>query len=111
MLDLSPHSEGEQKNPINNKDGPEDGNISCPNPGRHKCDENGSGGTMPEFEFGQSANEGLELIRICDRQNRPFAVLFLQRRQEANEEIQEVDAQAIGDDIEALQIEDAYTVQ
>jgi len=69
MLDLSPHSEGEQKNPINNKDGPEDGNISCPNPGRHKCDENGSGGTMPEFEFGQSPNKGSKFLILLCRQS------------------------------------------
>lgn len=111
MLDLPPHGEGEQKNPINNKDGPKNGNISCLNPGCDKCNENGSGGTVPEFKFRQSPDKGSKLlILLCGqstRTSRLKLVILFKRRvkfrcEEGEEQVQKINAERVADNIPSL---------
>lgn len=61
---------------------------------------------LPEFELGEAANEGLKLVGAVHRQRRPVERLKLRihhRREESNQEVQHVDPQPVGHDVEPLQ--------
>ena len=77
---------------------------------------------MPELEFGQPSDEGTKLLVLLGGERAPLAVgaaaavlqalVLRQGRvelglQEGEEEVQQVDAQAVGDDVPALGEEDA----
>lgn len=60
---------------------------------------------IPEFELGETADKGLELIRASSRERSSSCVVELRidkRGQEADEEIEEVDAEGVGDDVETV---------
>lgn len=61
----------------------------------------------PEFELREAANEGAELVRAPRREGGAIGeVVDLGidlRREKANEEVEEVDAEAVGDDVETLE--------
>ena len=62
---------------------------------------------IPELELGEAADEGLELVVAAGGERGAGLVERLQLRvdhggEEADEEVEEVDAEAVGDDVEAL---------
>lgn len=66
---------------------------------------------LPELEFGKAADEGAELVGSTGWES--GAVLDLRvnlGREEANQEVKQVDTEAVGDDIEALNQVHAYGV-
>ena len=64
---------------------------------------------LPELKLRKPANEGLEFIRAFCRQQRPsptrnFHLRINQRRQEPNQQIQEINPQTIGDNVKPLNV-------
>lgn len=61
---------------------------------------------IPEFELGETADKGLELIRASSRERSSSSCVVElridKRGQEADEEIEEVDAEGVGDDVETV---------
>jgi len=81
-------------------------NIGCLNPGCNKCNENGSGSAVPEFEFRQSPDKGSKLlILLCwqsTRTSRLKLVILFKRRikfrcEEGQEQVQKIDAERVAD--------------
>jgi hypothetical protein len=108
-LDLPPHGQEDQDQPVNDKNGPEDGQVEDLAPAAGKGNADGAGRRVPELELGQAADKGLELLvalggeRRCARWH---AVLHVRVRLEAGvefgrdegeEEVEEVDAERVGD--------------
>lgn len=69
---------------------------------------------VPELEFGKTTDEGTKLIGSSGRERGPIGeVLDLGvhlRREKADEEVEDVDPEAIGDDVEPLDEVDADDV-
>jgi hypothetical protein len=111
----------EQYQPINHQDRPKHRQIENLKPARHKAADDHPGGAVPELELGQPADEGAKLLVLLGGEGAALAVaraavlqalVLRQGRvklglQEGEEEIQQVDAQAVGDDVPALREEDA----
>ena len=108
-LDLPPHGQEDQDQPVNYKNGPEDGQVEDLAPAAGEGDADGAGRRVPELELGQAAHKGLELLialggeRRCARRH---AVLHIRvrlkagvefGRDEGQEEVQQVDAERVGD--------------
>lgn len=68
MLNLSAHSQDEQNNPVNYENGPEDRDIEEGEPAAYEADGDGTGGGVPELEFGETADEGPELVVLFVRE-------------------------------------------
>ena len=65
----------------------------------------------PEFELGESANERAKLIGSAGGERGAILHLGVHlRRKESHQEIQQVDAEAVGDDVESLHKVHAYGV-
>ena len=102
----------EQNDPVHHQHGPEDGHVEHLGPGAGEGDEHGARGADPELELGQAADEGAELLVLLDGQRGAAAGagraavlerLVLGERgvelglQEGEEEVEEVDAEGVGD--------------
>jgi hypothetical protein len=112
----------EQNQPINHQDGPKHRQIEHVKPTRHKAPKNHPRGTMPELELGQPPDKRPELLILLGGQGAPAGLsvraavlqplILRQRRiefrlQEGEKEVQQVDAQAVGDDVPPLGEDDA----
>lgn len=98
-----------QDDPVDHKDGPEDGNVEDREPTAHEADGDGAGGRVPELELGQTADEGPELVILLGgKAGRSAGVtvlhtLILCERgvelgcQESEEQVEEVNAESVGD--------------
>jgi hypothetical protein len=112
VLDLLAHGQEEEDEPVHDQDGPENWHVENLEPTAGKADDNGSGGPVPELEFGKSADEGLELLIRLGRQCAYRAILHIIvglfvggiefGLQESKEQVQKVDTERIGDDVPAL---------
>lgn len=70
-----PTRHNEQDNPVHDQHRPEHRNIEDGKPRADKGNRNGTGGSMPKFELGQTANERTELvILLCRKAGRGIAV-------------------------------------
>lgn len=118
MLDLSSHRQHKQNYPVNNQHRPEDGDIEDGKPRANKGNGNGASGRVPELELRQTADEWPEFLVLLGREAGGSGVtvlkaLILGKRgvefgsQESEEEIQEINAERVGDDIPALRKENA----
>ena len=66
MLDLPPHGQNNQNEPVENKHWPKDRQIEDLAPRTEESQHDGACGRVPELELGQSAHKGLEFfIRLC----------------------------------------------
>ena len=68
---------------------------------------------LPELKLRKPANEGLEFIRTFRRQQSPvrkFHLRINQRRQEPNQQIQQINPQTIGDNVKTLNITNPQNV-
>ena len=105
MLDLPPHGQNDQNEPVENKHWPEDGQVEDLAPGTAESKYDGARGRVPEFELGQSAHKGLEFFVRLGRQMRAafFHALVLFQRgiefraDEGEEEVKEVDTERVCD--------------
>lgn len=112
VLNLTSHRHNEQDNPVHDQHRPEHWNIEDGKPRADKGNRNGTGGSMPKLEFGQTANEGTELvILLCRKAGRGITVfhaLILSERgiefglQKRQEKIQKVDAKRIRHNVPSL---------
>ena len=108
-LDLPPHGQEHQDQPVHHQNGPEDGQVEDLAPAAEESNADGASGRVPELELGETAHEGLELLialggeRRCARRH---AVLHIRvrlkagvefGRDEGQEEVQQVDAERVGD--------------
>lgn len=62
VQDLPLHSDEEESDPVEQQDGPEDRDVKDGEEGHHERDANGLRQRIPEFELGQTADEGFELV-------------------------------------------------
>ncbi|KAJ1421157.1 hypothetical protein SESBI_13877 [Sesbania bispinosa] len=70
-------------------------------------------GTLPELELREAANEGAELIRTGGGEGGAIGIVDLRihlRGEEANKKVEDVNAETIGNDVEALHEVDADNV-
>ena len=68
--------------------------------------------TSPKLELGKPSDERLELVRLASgQQGSALCVGVLERREEADEQIEQEDAQPVRDDVEALHVVHAQTIQ
>jgi hypothetical protein len=117
VLDLAAHRQAEQNQPVDDEDGPEDGQVENLKPGAEEADGNGLCRRVPELELGQAAHKGAELLVFFCGQARCIAVLhaliLLEGRvelggEEGEEQVQQVDAERVGNNVPALGDEDAH---
>lgn len=112
MLNLATHRQDEEDDPVYNQDGPEDWDIEHGEPAAYEADGDGAGGRVPELEFGETADEGPELVvRFAGEAGAGIAVfetLILGEgrvefgSQEGEEQVQEVDAECVGDCLDKI---------
>ena len=110
VLDLPLHCHEEEHKPIHEQDGPEDRHIEHREEGHRETDREGLTARIPKLEFRQPAHEWLVLLIRFRRQTRSVAVHVHLRSEEANQEIQVVDAETVGDNVEAPEQENAQEV-
>jgi len=70
-------------------------------------------GKLPELELREAANEGFELIGAFGWKHRGVGGIELwinQRGEKANQEIEKVDSEAVGDNVKPLQINNTQNV-
>jgi hypothetical protein len=108
-LDLPPHGQEDQDQPVHDKDGPEDRQVEDLAPAAGESNADGAGRRVPELKLGKAADERLELLvalggeRRCTRRHAVFHVRVRLEagvefgRDEGQEEVEEVDAERVGD--------------
>jgi hypothetical protein len=107
----------EQHQPVHDQHGPEYGHVEDLEPTAPEGDGDGAGGRVPELELGQAADERPELLVLLGREAADRAVLHLAvgrlvgrvelGLQEGEEEVEQVDAERVRDDVPALGDKDA----
>lgn len=97
-----------QNNPVNNQHRPEDGDIEYGEPGANEANGDSASGGVPELELWETADEGSELLVLLGREAGGSCVTVLETfvlgeggvelgSEESEEEVQEIDAECIGD--------------
>lgn len=108
----------EQHDPVHDQHGPEDGQVKYAEPTTREAYRDSFRCGIPELELGQAADEGAEFLVLFGGQAGgavfESGVIFVAGErgvefglEEGEEEVQEVDAQAVGDDVPALGEDDA----
>eukprot|EP00043_Microstomoeca_roanoka_P005235 m.54463 g.54463 ORF g.54463 m.54463 type:complete len:197 (+) comp12871_c0_seq1:1931-2521(+) len=108
------HRYDEKQQEVQDKNGPENWNIEDFKEGRRKAKENGSLRKQPEFPFWKTTNKRPEFLVARRRKRRiGFGFLGIQRngriearRQEGDEQIQQIDTECIGNNVPALNDKD-----
>lgn len=107
--------QGEKNQPVHNQNRPEDGQVEDLKPTADEADGDSSGCRMPELELRQPSDKRSELIILLRGQSGPFTILeaFILRQtrielwlEKSEEQIQQVDPQAVSDDVPALSDDD-----
>lgn len=117
VLNLLSHRQNKEDQPVHDQNGPEDGHVEDLEEGAEEGDGDCARGPVPEFELGEAADEGLELLVLLGRESADGAVLHLIVEgvvgrielglKEGEEEVEQVDAQSVRDDIPSLSKKDA----
>lgn len=130
VLNLATHSQSKEQNKVHEEDWPEDGNVKDGKDGADETAEHRADGTVPKLELWQATNEGTELVdpgtrgEIAGQGARiPRNVIQIRvivqcrgvlgkRRiklgtQKEQKDVEEIDAQSVGDHVEALIQDDA----
>lgn len=99
--------QGEQNQPVDDEDWPEDRDIEDRKEGASEPDNDGSGCRVPELELGKTSNEWAKLLILFGRKAASGAILhFIVYNlvagvefwlEEGEEEVQEVDTEGICD--------------
>lgn len=112
--------QAEEDQPVHNKNRPEDRQVEDLEPAAEEADGNSLGRRVPKLELWEAAHKGPELLVLLGGEATCVSVLhtliLLQRgvelgRQEGEEQVQQVDAQRVGDNVPALCDEDAQPEQ
>ena len=86
---------------VKQQDRPKDRDVEDREEGHHERDAKRFGERVPEFELGQPSNEGAELVVLGCRKRRAISLRVALRRQEADQQVEHVDSQPVGDDVPA----------
>lgn len=107
----------EQHEPVHDQYRPEDRHVEDLEPAAPERNDDSAGGRVPELELGQSADEGAELLVLLGGERPDRAVLHVVVHglvgrvelglQEGEEQVEQVDAERVCDDVPALRDEDA----
>ncbi len=99
--------QNKEDQPVHDQNGPEDGHVEDLEEGAEEGDGDCARGPVPEFELGEAADEGLELLVLLGRESADGAVLHLIVEgvvgrielglKEGEEEVEQVDAQSVRD--------------
>lgn len=96
--------QNEKDDPVHDEDGPENRHVEDLKPAAQKGDTNGAGGCVPEFEFGQAADEWAELLILLCRQATSTSIFHVHRAiegldggvelglEESQEQVEQIDA-------------------
>lgn len=116
MLDLLAHGQDEEDHPVHDEDGPKDRDVEDLEPCAEKGYGDGASGPVPELELGQSTDKGSELLVALGREG-AHAVLHVRFEvivggvelglEEGEEEVEQVDAERVGNDVPSLRDKDA----
>ena len=108
-LDLPPHGQEHQDQPVHHQNRPEDGQVEDLAPAAGESNADGAGGRVPELELGETAHERLELFVALGGERRGacghavlhVGVRFEGRvefgRDEGEEEVEEVNSEGVSD--------------
>lgn len=106
MLNLAAHRQDKEDDPVDDENGPEDGDVEDGEPAADEADGDCAGRGVPELELGEAADKGAELVVLfCGKAVACVAVLkaFVLgergvefRGEEGEEQVQEVDAEGVG---------------
>jgi hypothetical protein len=117
MLDLSAHRQHEKDDPVDHQDGPEDRDIEDGEPRADEADGDGPGSGVPELELREAADEGAELVVLLGGEAGGGVTILeafvLGERgvefglKEEQEEVQEVDAESVCDNVPSLSEDDS----
>lgn len=117
MLDLSAHRQDEEDDPVDHQDGPKDRDIENGEPRADEADGDGPGSGVPELELGEATDEGAELVVLLGgKAGGGVTVLkaFVLGEggvefglKEEQEEVQEVDAEGVCDNVPSLSEDDS----
>ena len=114
VRDLASHGEDKENDPVAKQYRPEDRNIKDREERHEKGNAEGLSHGVPELELRESADKRLELIRAASRERsstiRGVELGVNERGQEADEEVEEVDAETVGDDVESVNGENPQAV-
>lgn len=107
MLYLFSHGECKQHKPVENQYWPKHGNIKDTEECHDKANAEGSRQAVPKLELRKSTNKRAVLIGATGGEGGPLVSEFLDlrvdlRREKGDKEVEDVDAEAIGDDVESL---------
>lgn len=110
MLNLTTHGQHKQHDPINHQNRPEHRNIKDFKPSAKEANGNSPGSTMPELEFRQTADERTELIVLIrweSCRSTFFEIVGFESGvefglEESEEEVEEIDANGVCDNVPAL---------
>jgi hypothetical protein len=108
MLDLPLHRDGKQGEEVHDEDGPEHGDVGELEKSAGDGEDGRLGRRVPKLELGQPAHERTELLVVFRRQGRRVVLELGEGRvdlgrEEQDEEVEVVDAQAVGDDVPTLE--------
>lgn len=105
-----PTRQDKKHKPVHDQHGPKDGHVKDLEPAADKRDGDGAGGGVPELELRQAADEGAKLFVLLGREraDRPVLHVVVERivgrvelgLQEGQEQVEQVDAEGIGDCVE-----------
>jgi len=115
VLDLSPHGQAEKNQPVNHQDRPEHRDIEDLEPCTEETDDNSSSSRVPKLELRQSPDKRTELLILLSRQSTHSSILHIIiysligrvefRLEESEEQVEEVDAQRICNNVPSLSYE------
>ncbi|KAJ8533331.1 hypothetical protein ON010_g13923 [Phytophthora cinnamomi] len=111
VLDLALHGERKEHDEVDEQDGPEHGHVEGAAERHEQRHDGGLERRVPELELGHAARERAELLALLVRQQRALRLHVNLRRQEADEQVQQVDAQPVRHDVEGVQVEHAQQVE
>jgi hypothetical protein len=117
VLDLFAHGQEEEDDPVEEQNGPENGHIEDLEPAAQERNNNSPRSPVPELELRKAADERLELLVGLGGEGAHGPILhliikFIARGvelglEESEEEVQEVDAERVRNDVPSLCEEDA----
>lgn len=118
MLDLAAHGQHEKDDPVNNQNGPEDGDVKHGEPAAEETDHNGASGGVPEFELRQSSDERSEFLVPLGGKARGAGIAVFETfilgqggvefgSQEGEEKVKEVNSKSIGNNVPSLREDNA----
>ena len=111
---LSPHGECEQYRPVEKENRPKYRHVKYTKEWHYKSNAEGFRDRVPELELREAVHKRPEFVRSPSRErwsvNKCLDLRVILWREKSDEEVEDVDAEAVGDDVETLDEVDADDV-